>query len=209
MNKISTEQEKTYFDEQLLLNKKELTDPSARPPQWDNLISDIKFFIDKNDNINTIRDLGCGSGAVYQVVKDGLNGGYYYGYDKSEYAISLAKKNYSEDNFFVFNIDDIDETFMKSDNEILYMCALLDVLPNANEVLKRICSYKFKNVIIHKMNIHKKPSGYIEYLAYGSMPSCSFSHNENDLIDIILKDYDYEIYKNGYNHGYNMRMIRK
>lgn len=208
MNKMSTEQEKMYFDEQLLLNKKELTDPSARPPQWDNLISDVNFFIGKNNNINTIRDLGCGSGAVYQVVKDGLNDGCYYGYDKSEYAISLAKKNYHEDNFFVFNVDDIDETFIKSDNEILYMCGLLDVLTNANEVLKRICSYKFKNIIIHKVNIHKKPSGYTEYLAYESVPTSFFSHNENDLIDIISKDYDYKIYKNGW-QGYNIRMIRK
>ena len=209
MTKISIEQEKKYFDEQLLLNKKELTNSSFRPPQWDNLISDVKFFLDKNDNINTIRDIGCGSGAVYQVVKDGLDSGYYYGYDKSEYAISLAKKNYSKDNFFVFDIDDIDETFIKSDNEILYMCALLDVLPNANDVLKRICSYNFKNIIIHKMNIHKEPSGYTEYMAYGDVPSVSFCHNEDDLTDIISKDYDYEIYKNGYNHGYNMRMIRK
>ena len=206
--KVTEEQEKQYFDNQFLLNQRELNDVSIRPPQWDNLIEDIKFFIEKNENIDTIRDLGCGSGAAYKVVTDAFKNGNYYGYDRSQYAIELAKLNYSNDNFFVFDVSDIDETFIKNDNEILYMCGLLDVFPNANDVLKKICSFGFKNIIIHKMNIGDGPSKATEYIAYNVMPTSYYNHNKNDLIDIISKSYDYEIYKNGH-QGYNLRMIKK
>ena len=122
------EQEKSYFDRQLSLNKKELSLSARRPPHWDHLIDDV-CFIESNEEIDTIRDIGCGSGALYQVVNDGLNGGNYYGYDKSEYAIKLAKENYSENNFFVFDLDDLDENFIKNDNEIFYMAKRIRCSP--------------------------------------------------------------------------------
>ena len=49
------EQEKSYFDRQLLLNKKELNYIARRPPHWNNLISDVGFFVEQNENIDTIR----------------------------------------------------------------------------------------------------------------------------------------------------------
>lgn len=202
------EKEKSYFDRQLSLNKKELSLSARRPPHWDHLIDDVCFFIESNEEIDTIRDIGCGSGALYQVVNDGLNGGNYYGYDKSEYAIKLAKENYSENNFFVFDLDDLDENFIKNDNEIFYMAAVLDVLPNANKVLKKICSLGFKNILLHRMNIDDNPSRYTEYMAFDVMPSYAFYHNKSDLIQIVSENYNYEIYKND-NHDYNMRLIKK
>jgi len=202
------DQEKSYFDRQLLLNKKELNYIARRPPHWNNLISDVGFFVEQNENIDTIRDLGCGTGALYQVVSEGLEGGNYYGYDKSEYAIKLAKENYSEDNFFVFDLNDLDENFIKGDNEIFYMAAVLDVLPNANEVLKKICSFGFKNILLHRMNIDNQVSRYSEYMAFDVMPTYSFYHNRSELVDIVSENYNYEIYQNDA-HDYNMRLIRK
>jgi|TARA_B100000073_G_scaffold95132_1_gene75557 SAM-dependent methyltransferase len=202
------EQEESYFDRQLSLNKKELSLSARRPPHWDHLIDDVSFFIESNEEIDTIRDVGCGSGALYQVVNDGLNGGNYYGYDKSEYAVKLAKENYSKNNFFVFDLDDLDENFIKNDNEIFYMAAVLDVLPNANKVLKKICSLGFRNILIHRMNIDDGPSRYSEYMAFDVMPTYAFYHNKSDLIEIVSENYDYEIYKND-NHDYNMRLIKK
>jgi len=202
------EQEKSYFDRQLLLNKKELSYTARRPPHWDNLIDDVGFFVGQNENIDTIRDLGCGTGALYQVVSDGLEGGNYYGYDRSEYAIELAKENYSKDSFFVFDLNDLDENFIKGDNEIFYMAAVLDVLPNANKVLKKICSLGFKNILLHRMNIDDQPSRYSEYMAFDVMPTYAFYHNRQDLIDIVSENYEYEIYQND-GHNYNMRLIAK
>jgi SAM-dependent methyltransferase len=202
------EQEKSYFDRQLLLNKKELSYTARRPPHWDNLIDDVGFFVGQNENIDTIRDLGCGTGALYQVVSDGLEGGNYYGYDRSEYAIELAKENYSKDSFFVFDINDLDENFIKGDNEIFYMSAVLDVLPNANKVLKKICSLGFKNILLHRMSIDDQPSRYSEYMAFDVMPTYAFYHNRQDLIDIVSENYEYEIYQND-GHDYNMRLIAK
>jgi len=202
------EQEKSYFDRQLLLNKKELSYTARRPPHWDNLIDDVGFFVGQNENIDTIRDLGCGTGALYQVVSDGLEGGNYYGYDRSEYAIELAKENYSKDSFFVFDLNDLDENFIKGDNEIFYMSAVLDVLPNANKVLKKICSLGFKNILLHRMNIDDQPSRYSEYMAFDVMPTYAFYHNRQDLIDIVSENYEYEIYQND-GHDYNMRLIAK
>ena len=202
------EQEKSYFDRQLLLNKKELSYTARRPPHWDNLINDVGFFVGQNENIDTIRDLGCGTGALYQVVSDGLEGGNYYGYDRSEYAIELAKENYSKDSFFVFDLNDLDENFIKGDNEIFYMSAVLDVLPNANKVLKKICSLGFKNILLHRMNIDDQPSRYSEYMAFDVMPTYAFYHNRQDLIDIVSENYEYEIYQND-GHNYNMRLIAK
>ena len=202
------EQEKSYFDRQLLLNKKELSYTARRPPHWDNLIDDVGFFVGQNENIDTIRDLGCGTGALYQVVSDGLEGGNYYGYDRSEYAIELAKENYSKDSFFVFDINDLDENFIKGDNEIFYMAAVLDVLPNANKVLKKICALGFKNILLHRMSIDDQPSRYSEYMAFDVMPTYAFYHNRQDLIDIVSENYEYEIYQND-GHDYNMRLIAK
>ena len=202
------EQEKSYFDRQLLLNKKELSYTARRPPHWDNLIDDVGFFVGQNENIDTIRDLGCGTGALYQVVSDGLEGGNYYGYDRSEYAIELAKENYSKDSFFVFDLNDLDENFIKGDNEIFYMAAVLDVLPNANKVLKKICSLGFKNILLHRMSIDDQPSRYSEYMAFDVMPTYAFYHNRQDLIDIVSENYEYEIYQND-GHYYNMRLIAK
>ncbi len=202
------EQEKSYFDYQLSLNKKQLSLDAMKPPHWDNLINDISFFIKDNEEIDTIRDVGCGSGALYQVINNGLSGGNYYGYDKSKYAIKLAKENYSENNFFVFDLNDLDENFIKNDNEIFYMSAVLDVLPNANEVLKKICSLGFKNIILHRMNIDDGPSRYFEYMAFDVMPTYAFYHNKSDLIEIVSEKYNYEIYKND-KHDYNMRLIKK
>ena len=202
------EQEKSYFDRQLLLNKKELSYTARRPPHWDNLIDDVGFFVGQNENIDTIRDLGCGTGALYQVVSDGLEGGNYYGYDRSEYAIELAKENYSKDSFFVFDLNDLDENFIKGDNEIFYMAAVLDVLPNANKVLKKICSLGFKNILLHRMSIDDQPSRYSEYMAFDVMPTYAFYHNRQDLIDIVSENYEYEIYQND-GHDYNMRLIAK
>jgi len=202
------DQEKSYFDRQLSLNKLELNSAARRPPHWDNLIRDVSFFVEKNEDIDTIRDLGCGSGALYEVVNRGLDGGNYYGYDKSEYAIKLAKENYSEDNFFVFDLNDLDENFIKGDNEIFYMAAVLDVLPNANEVLKKICSFGFKNILLHRMNIDNQVSRYSEYMAFDVMPTYAFYHNRSELVDIVSENYEYEIYQND-GHDYNMRLIAK
>ena len=209
MNFTATEeQEKKYFDSQLLLNKKELDGRARKPPHWTNLVSDIIELSKQNDSIDTIRDLGCGSGAIYQVIKDEFETGNYYGYDKSDYAISLAKDNYSKDNFFVFDLNDIDENFIQGDNEILYMSALLDVLPDANKSLKKICSFGFKNIIIHRVNIIEEESRYFQYMAFDVMPSCAFYHNREELVDIISKNYEYDIYQND-GHDFNIRMTRK
>ena len=206
--KFTEEQEKSYFDRQLLLNQKELNSTCRRPPHWDHLINDVEFFVGRDENIDTIRDLGCGSGALYQVVSEGLEGGNYYGYDRSEYAIKLARENYSKDNFFGFDLDNLDENFIKGENEIFYMAAVLDVLPNANEVLRKICSLGFKNIIIHRMNIDDSPSRYSEYMAFDVMPTYAFYHNKSDLIDIVSENYDHEIYQND-SFDYNMRLIKK
>lgn len=204
----TVEQEKSYFDRQLTLNRKELSLDTRRPPHWDHLIDDISFFIESNEEIDTIRDVGCGSGALHRVVNESLSGGKYYGYDRSEYAINLAKENYSKDSFFVFDLDNLDENFIRGENEIFYMAAVLDVLPNANEVLKKVCSLGFKNILLHRMNIDDGPSRYSEYMAFDVMPTYAFYHNKSDLIQIVSENYDYEIYKND-NHDYNMRLIEK
>lgn len=181
--KLINEQEKKYFDIQLSLNKKQLNRDVPRPPHWNNIIGDVMFFVDKDDSIDTIRDLGCGTGGLYQIINESLSGGKYYGYDRSEYAINLAKENYSKDSFFVFDLNNLDENFIKGKNEIFYMAAVLDVLPNANEVLKKVCSLGFKNIILHRMNIDDKPSRYTEYMAFDVMPTYAFYHNRHDLID--------------------------
>ena len=202
------DQEKDYFDIQLSLNKKQLSRDVPRPPHWNNIIGDVMSFVDKDDSIDTIRDLGCGTGGLYEIINESLSGGKYYGYDRSEYAINLAKENYSKDSFFVFDLDNLDENFIKGDNEIFYMAAVLDVLPNANEVLKKVCSLGFKNILLHRMNIDDGPSRYSEYMAFDVMPTYAFYHNKHDLIDIVSENYEYEIYQNDI-HNFNMRLIKK
>ena len=174
------------------------------------MINDIVSLAKDDENIDTIRDLGCGTGAVYKVISDHFDQGNYYGYDKSEYAIQLAKENWSKDNFFVFDIDDIDENFIKGDNEILYMSALLDVLPNANDYLKKIVQFNFKYILIHRAKIiTDQPSFAEEYMAVDVMPSYVFSHNLDELVEIVDEKYYYEVYKNDWGNYCNIKLIRK
>jgi SAM-dependent methyltransferase len=204
------DEEKKYFDWQLDFNKKQLSGKESAPPHWKHLINDIKTLIKNDENIDTIRDLGCGTGAIYKVILNHFDNGNYYGYDKSEYAIELAKNNWSKDNFFVFDISDIDVNFIKGDNEILYMSALLDVLPNANDHLKKIVELNFKYILIHRVKIViDQPSFSEEYMAIGVMPSYVFSHNLDEIIQIIGEKYDYEIYENDWGNYFNIRLIRK
>lgn len=205
-----SEEEKKYFDWQLEFNKKELSGEESTPPHWKHLINDIISLTEIDDNVDTIRDLGCGTGAIYKVINDYFDNANYYGYDKSEYAIQLAKDQWSKNNFFVFDANNIDENFIKGDNEILYMSALLDVLPNANEYLKKIVELNFKYILIHRSKIiTDKPSFVEEYMAAGVMSSYVFSHNLDELIEIVDKRYYHEIYKNDWGNYFNIKLIRK
>jgi len=199
---------KEYFNLQLQLNKKQFSGELPRPPHWGNMITDIQELCNDDKNINTIKDLGCGSGALYRVVNDPWIQSsfdkkiHYYGYDISEHAIKLAKENYSNDHFFTQDACKIDSSFVKN-NEILYMSALLDVMKDGNTFLKNICSMKFKYIIIHRVQFTTKTSFFTMDRPYGVCDMPMSFHNKKEFIKVISKDYHYTI-KNNDEHDYNI-----
>jgi trans-aconitate methyltransferase len=185
MNNVSeTWKYSNVFEKQLAFNLKELD--GSYPPHW---IALVKLL--KEHNPESMLDVGCGCGAIYELCKREIPELKYHGLDYAERAISLAKKTWCESCFYVkdclsLTYEDI------SDYELIHMSALLDVLPNGDEVLEHVLSLSPKSVLIARMKLTNKESYYDTYTAYDEITTCAYYHNKNNFVNLCEK-YGYSI----------------
>ena len=168
------------FEMQLKVNKKELI---QKPPHWDELLFSLSILQKQKDHLSLL-DVGCGCGAIYELIKN--TGVKYYGIDYSDKAIQLAKKTWGYDHFYVMDYEKIN---IKTD--ILYQNGFVDVMENGDEVFEKLLSLRYPYVISQRMELTDKPSFSETYTAY-DIKTYKFYHNRENLYDLVHK-YNYDI----------------
>lgn len=171
----------TAFDMQLELNKKQLSD---WPDHWKELEFAISIIKNDHEGHNNLLDVGCGCGAVYNVVKKSNIS--YYGVDYSDYAVKLAKKTWNYDHFYAMGYHKLNIR-----TNILYQSALVDVMFNGDEVFEKLLSYKYPYFISQRMELTEGEPYFHTYEAYDILTHKYF-HNKEKLYDLIHK-YNYDI----------------
>jgi trans-aconitate methyltransferase len=170
---------KNVFQKQLELNMNEF---SSYPPHWNASVQLIEHF-----NPINILDVGCGCGSFYKVCQDNLPNVSYTGIDYSEDAVELAKETWDPSSFFIKDVLDLTAEDIEP-YDLLYMGALLDVIPNADDVLEHILSLKPKSVIISRMKLTNDDSYFDTYVAYDEITTCAFHHNVEKFMDMCTKN---------------------
>jgi len=174
------------FTKQLALNLLELSSIDKYPPHW---ISFIKLL--NTNKPNSILDIGCGCGAIFELCRYNFKDMKYFGLDYSDNAIILAKKTWGDKNFDVMDYKSLTKEYI-SDFDLLHLGALLDVLPNGDEALEHILSISPKSVLIARMKITEKKSYYETYVAYDEITTYAYYHNKQNFLNLCEK-YGYHI----------------
>ena len=162
------------FTHQLNRNKEELD--NNYPPHWNNFIERVNTY----PKIKRIVDIGSGAG-VYCKLAEQLNKDYI-GYDYSEHAVNLATKTWNG-NFIMRGYEDIEPADIMNDDYVVAN-ALCDVLPNADECVKKLLKLECPVLLLQRVRLTSQPNFYTVYETYG-IKTYEFYHNRKDLLDII------------------------
>jgi SAM-dependent methyltransferase len=182
LNTIITEwKNKDIPEQQLKLNKYELE--NNYPSHWSIFIYLINVIKNNENNFEdyTLFDLGCGVGTTYKLLCNNKINCKYIGYDFSEHMISLAKKEWNYEHFYV---KDIYELSNINTNNILYCTGLLDILPDGNKGLKHLLQLKVKYIILNRINISEEETISL-YKAYDTINCIKYVFSKIDFINII------------------------
>ena len=174
---------KELFDMQLELNMKELHNKSTYPRHW---MDNIELMVQYNPK--SILDVGCGCGAFYEVCRREFENINYLGIDYSKEAIDLAKKTWG-DYFKVLDYKDLTEKFVEK-YDMVYLSALLDVLPNGDEALEFILSLNANQILISRVKLINEESRHDVYKVYNGITTYAYYHNYENFINNIKK-YNY------------------
>ena len=173
----------SVFNQQLELNLKELEE--KYPPHWNSFISTFK----DRDAPKSILDIGCGSGAFYEVCKKEFPEIKYTGIDYAEEAIELAKEFWEDASWKVMDYTELTSDFIQS-FDLVYASALFDVLPDGDCVLKFILGLNPHLCYFSRLAVTDQKSHFDVCDAYG-IKTYAYHHNQDNLMSIILD--------NGYN----------
>jgi len=184
-NVAETWKHSNVFEKQLKLNLKELN--GVYPPHWYDFIDLVNM-----NKPNTLLDVGCGCGSIYELCRRELPHIKYHGIDYADKAIELAKKTWDRDIFSVKDCVYLTKEDV-ADYDLVHMGALLDVLPNGDEVLEHVLSLSPKSVLIARMKLTEKESYYNTYEAYGEITTCEYYHNRPNFVRLCEK-YEYSIF---------------
>ncbi len=175
---------KTVFLKQLELNKKELA--GNYPPHW---YAFIRILNSLNEKIQLL-DIGCGVGSYYELCRRHCSNVKYCGVDYSNFAVEIAKNEWEINSFYTKNVNDLDIEYVSKYN-MIHMGALLDVLPNGDEVLNNILKLNVKYVLLSRVDVAEK-SEVSTYVAYDEITTYKYKHGQTKLFDLI-SDNHYEI----------------
>lgn len=184
MDNIDSWKNQNVFKKQLELNLLELS--NNYPQHW---LDFIKFI--NTEKPKSILDIGCGCGSYYKLCNIEFPDIKYTGIDYSDDAIKLAKEKWIYNEFYVKDINDLTKEYI-NEFDLIHLGALLDVLPNSDEVLEHILTLSPKKIIIGRMELTNKPSYYDTYMAYNEITTYKYFHNKDNIIYLCDK-YDYFI----------------
>jgi trans-aconitate methyltransferase len=181
---------KNVFLSQLELNKKQLK--QNYPEHWMIFLKYVSEI--KPDNI---LDVGCGCGIFYKLLNLHYPTIKYTGIDYSKDAIEIAKRQWEYQDFYEKDLWELNKIWINQFN-LLYLGALLDILPNGDEALDFILSLEPKNILIGRMEITDENSGVKEeYMAYDLIKTYKYKHNWDNILNIVKTyNYEYSFYRN-------------
>lgn len=178
------------FDDQLSLNQFELRDNKNYPSHWYEILDVINLT-----KATSVLDIGCGTGSVYKLIK-AYNGNIFYkGIDIAPYAIDLARKNYDQASFIVYNFRNLSISITDR-FDLLYAGALLDILPDGDDCLKFLLNLQPKWLLIGRMELSENTSHYTEYRAYDKIETYKHYHSRLT-VEKIANELNYDFYKHG------------
>jgi len=177
---------KKVFLKQLEYNLQELSSPERYPNHWKALL----LCIEKT-NAKSILDIGCGCGAVSEVVRMNCPSVRYVGLDYSSDAIDLAKNTWGSSEFFVKDLMDLTENDVSS-YDLLFSSAVFDVMPNGDEALEHVMKICVGSFLLSRPKFTLSESHYTEYIAYDEIQTCAYYHSKNNFVDMCDK-YGYTI----------------
>tara|TARA_R110000823_G_scaffold308873_2_gene432722 strand:+ start:62 stop:682 length:621 start_codon:yes stop_codon:yes gene_type:complete len=167
---IDSWKNKEVFQDQLALNEKEL---NHYPDHWKSFVG-IVSYIDPPPQ--SILDVGCGAGVFFEICRRHFPDIKYTGVDYAEEAIQLASSKWPNSEFYVKDYKDLIPGDAKK-YDLLHTGALLDVLPNGDEALSFLLGLGFRYIILGRVKITEKASGFVEYEAYNKIRTYAYSHN--------------------------------
>ena len=184
------------FEQQLQYNLFELN--GNYPPHWNSFL----FCIDKNKPKRVV-DIGCGVGVYGKLCLD--KGTEYIGYDYSESAIGIAKREWKLD-VYCSDYKDIGSNDIK-DGDLIVANALCDVLPNSHDCLLHLLSLDAERILIQRIEYSSSKEYFSKYNAY-SLTTYKFFHDKEKTYNAIASagykskerlvatdSYDLEIYR--------------
>lgn len=190
MNYKDNWKNKLVFEQQLQLNLSQISSPTNYPEHWDVFLAYIKEI-----NPKSILDIGCGAGIFYKLLQNYNPTIKYTGIDYSREAIQIAIQQWGVECFLEKDLWDLNKDWI-SQFDLLYLGALLDVLPNGDEALEFILSLKPQHILIGRMDIEENNS-ISEYEAYNLIKTYKYKHSWGVVKNIINQhNYSYSYYKN-------------
>ena len=168
------------FEQQLQCNLFELN--GNYPPHWNSFL----FCVDKNKPKRVV-DIGCGVGVYGKLCLD--KSIEYIGYDYSESAIGIAKREWELD-VYCSDYKDISKDHIK-DGDLVVANALCDVLPNAHDCLLHLLSLDAERILIQRIEYSSGEEYYSEYNAY-DLTTYKFFHNK-EKTNRAIQSFDYKI----------------
>ena len=84
------------------------------------------------------------------------------------------------------SIDELTKEYVNK-FDLIHLGAVLDVLPNGDEVMEQILNLKPKKIFIGRIKFTNEESHFIEYLAYNEIMTYEYRHNLNNFINLSKK----------------------
>jgi len=174
------------FRKQLRLNQFELSD--SYPQHWHDLLAILA-----ETKTQTLLDVGCGCGAVFELCRRHFPDIKYFGIDSAKEAIDLAIETWGDvGNFRTKDYREIEEHEVEL-YDTWHLGAILDVLPNADDALDDFLNLGPKNIIIGRMKFTDNVSHYSTYVAYEEITTCEYYHNSKNFLR-LCDIYRYDVY---------------
>ncbi len=189
---IDSWKNKSVFEKQLSLNQTQISDSKNYPPHWTTFLHLLR-----DTEIKSFLDVGCGAGIYYELLRQNYPDIKYTGTDYSAEAIDVAKEYWKYDNFYVMDIMDLTSDYAKQ-FDLIHLGAILDVLPNANEVLDFVLSLDINYLIISRLEFSTDFGNDVtnEYIAYDEITTYRFRHSFNKFNAIVqYRNYKYTTYE--------------
>jgi trans-aconitate methyltransferase len=140
-------------------------------------------------------DVGCGCGFYHNLCRSEFPEISYKGIDYAPQAIELAIENFPGGNFEIKNILDLDSEYVSA-FDLVHLGALLDVLPNGDEVLEFLLSLQPQKILLGRVRFTDGPSFFREYIAYSDVNTYEYYHNRENFLSVISKN-NYSLLEDG------------